>query len=106
MKRKDKGERIIRYITGNSGIPGISYQYEANAVNAPYPYKLGVTTAAQNWRFMQAVRELPHDRIGGIVRYDGYVQTVDEAVVGMRLDTFCQLLAVHYETIRERFEER
>lgn len=105
VRRKEKGEKVARFLTGHAAIPGIRYDYEHSTLNLPWPYQAIVTTGAQHWRFMEAARNLPHDRIAAVIRYDNYVESIDEAVVGMRLDTYAQLMQVHYETTSRKLDD-
>lgn len=105
MRRKDKGDKVARFLTGHAAIPGIRYEYEHSTLSLPWPYQAIVMTGAQHWRFMEAARDLPHDRIGAVIRYDKFVESIDEAVVGMRLDAYAQLLQVHYETTSRKLDD-
>ncbi len=98
VSRLERGNRVARYVTGHAAIPGISYEYDTSDLTAPFPYRLKVTTGAQHWRFMEAVAQMPQSSIGAVIRYDKYIDTVDQAVVGIQLEAFCRLLKAHYET--------
>ncbi len=98
MKRTDKGRAISRYITAATGIPLLSYDRDTSKIVGPPPYAFLVTTDAAGWRFFKAIREsdLP------VVRYDGYVDSVEDAYVAMKLSHFTQLLAIHYNSMQDR----
>ena len=101
MKRSYKGRVIAKFLTGVSGVPLLRWNPETSTVDAPPPYYIKVTTDAASWRFWQAVRELP---VGPavVIRYDNFIDGVEDAVVGMRLSTFASLLETHYNTISDR----
>lgn len=104
VKRVDKGNRVVRYLTGHAAIPNLSYDGSTSRISAPFPYHFVVTTDAAHWRFMESVKGLPEDRVGAVVRYDAFVESIDAAVVGMRLDAYAQLLHAHYESMSDRLE--
>jgi hypothetical protein len=100
--KSEKGKRVTKYLTGRSAIPNLRYEAKSQEIEAPYPYSLTVTTDAAAWRFFHYVKELPHDKIAAVIRYDRYIDSVDEAVVAMKLEAFSTLLAAHYESISDR----
>lgn len=104
--RTDKGKSVARFLTGHTGIPLLSWDGAHSRVIAPPPYTFDVTTSRklQNW----------HDLIRGYatsgtarqfaIRYDNSLESVDQAWVGMNLQTFTDLLSAHYERIRPRVQ--
>lgn len=106
MSRANKGRAVVRYLTGSSGIPLISWDTVSNDVSAPTPYFFTVTTDAVNWRFWQRVKELPDKQIAAVIRYDKYIDNTADAIAGIRLSTLGQLLSVHYKTIEDRIDRK
>lgn len=105
MSRVQKGNMVARYFTGHSAIPGIRYEGSGGRLEAPWPYLIHVMTDRRTWRFMEHVAQMQPGSMSAVIRFDKYIESVDAAVVGMRLDTFSQLAAIHYETqIRPRQE--
>lgn len=102
MKRGDKTRAIVRYIVSRTGIPLISWDGMSSRISAPAPYGFDVVTDAATWRFFQYIRELPDNQLNAVVRYDKFIEHIDDAVVGMRLSTYVQLLEAHYKTIEDR----
>lgn len=104
MKRNDKGKAVARFLTASTGIPLLRYDYLNNIIEAPKPYDISLTTSGEWWRFGEHVRAT-HDKTGipFVVRYDKYIDGVDNAVVGCTLHTFTQLLE-QYETNLRRGE--
>ncbi len=102
MTRKSKMLSIVRYIVSRTGIPLINWDGKSNRIDFPYPYSMEAITDTATWRFFETIRNLPHNGLSFAVRYDKYVDTVDEAIVGMRLSTFIVLLSSHYDTISDR----
>lgn len=97
MKRSDKGKSIARYLSAHSGIIRLDWDGTASQIVGPYPYHLDVVTDARSDRFFQAVRGLPdNNQIAAVIRYDKFVDGVDNAVVGCTLRTFAVLLAQHH----------
>jgi hypothetical protein len=101
MKRSLKGSVIAKFLTGHTGIPFLRWNGETSTVDAPPPYFIKVTTDAASWRFFQAVKDCP-DGVSFVVRYDNFIDGIEDAVVGMRLSSFVSLLETHYNTIADR----
>lgn len=102
--RNDKGRAINRFLTGRTGIPLLHWDAFNSRIDAPAPYTIKVTTDAAHFRFFETVRALPDSKTGieFVIRYDGYCQTVDQAIVGMKLESFTRLLTTHYEANHDR----
>lgn len=102
--RRDKGVAITRYLTGMTGIPGLSWEGMTNEILAPNPYTIHITTSRklQDWhdRIRFSDPEKPHI----LIRYDNEMDSPADAWVGMRLYNFIPLLTTHYDTQRERVE--
>ena len=93
VKRSDKGKKVARYITGHAGVPFLRFEGITSTIEAPSPYSIDVVTDAKWWRFGEKVAAT--NEVTGIpfvVRYDAYITSVDEAVVGCNLRTFQELL--------------
>lgn len=80
----------------------ISWDGKGNKIDAPPPFGFVVSTDAAGWRFFQHVRELPRGGIHAVVRYDAHIDGVNNAVVGMTLETFVTLLESHYNKVQDR----
>ena len=107
MTRQDKNKAVARYLSAYSGIPLISWDgavtnLGASLLESPAPYTLNVSTDAVHWRFFANVKALPDRGIPAVIRYDKYIDHLEDAVVGMRLSTFTSLLSAHYGTISDR----
>lgn len=95
-RRRDKALVVTRYLTSHTGIPLL--RWNGYSIDAPAPYTIGVTTNALWERFGSQVKET--NDIPGIpfvIRYDGYVDGVENALVGTSLKAFTELLTAHYE---------
>lgn len=102
MKRADKTRAVVRFLISRTGIPLISWDGIGNKIDAPPPFGFVMSTDAAGWRFFQYVRELPRDGIHAVVRYDAHIDGVNNAVVGMSLETFATLLESHYNRVQDR----
>lgn len=98
MKRGDKGRAVARYLTAVSGIPNLSYDLEAFSVVGPPPFTYPLVTDASNSRFMGILKR----NSGPVIRYDKFIESVDDSIVGMKLDTFASLLALQYNSLQDR----
>lgn len=103
-RRNDKGRAINAFLTGRTGIPMLHWDATHSRIDAPAPYSIKVTTDAAAFRFFETIRALPDTRTGieFVIRYDKFCGTVDQAIVGMKLESFTRLLATHYETNHDR----
>lgn len=99
IKRSEKGTRIARYITGHAGISDVRYSMDHGRVliDLPAPYGTEVTTDRVSDRFFKSIRDNADNGLSFTIRYDGTIDGVDNAYVGMTLRTFTQLLKAHYE---------
>ena len=100
-KRTDKILSIVRYLTGRTGIPGIGSHGPDSTLMAPYPYQFQVTTDANLGRFAENFRRLEDvdpKQIPVIIRYDAYLGSPANAWTVMRLETFCRLAKLHYDS--------
>lgn len=102
-RRSDKGRAIARYLTGRTGVPFI--RWENNGIAAPYPYVIHAITDMKIERFREALNK-PTQGLNIVVRYDGLINDLNDAWVGMRLDDFVVLMQAHYESIQDRIKER
>jgi hypothetical protein len=92
-KRVDKGRAVARFIASEAEIPKVQFDGSDNRIDLPYPYMAKVVTDRSLSRVNQYLAQLTD--IGFVIRYDGDMQTVSDATVTMRLDTFVQLLKEH-----------
>ena len=96
--RSDKGKSAARYLTGHAAIPMLRWDGLASIIEAPQPYTIHVTTDAKWDRFGAYLRQIQDTSgVPFVIRYDRYVGTVDNAVVGCTLRTFSELLRVYNE---------
>lgn len=106
-RRRDKGMAVARYLTGETGIPFIRWDY--GGLHAPHPLRLDLQTEATNWKYWKAVHALGTEDISAVIRYDAYIESIPDAVVTTKLATFTRMLATLNETgnleIRHRNEE-
>lgn len=100
--RRDKGAALVRYLTGSTGIPLLSWEWDRIA--APRPYEISVTTnrKLENWHAL--IRDLPLDQPCMAIRYDNSLPDVSHAWVAMNLSGFVPLLESHYNTIADRIK--
>lgn len=89
---------MSRYITAATGIPLLSYDLTTSHIVGPPPYDFVLTTDAAGWRFFQAIRTSG----SAVIRYDKFVESVEDAYVGMKLSTFAPLLAMQYASLQDR----
>ena len=101
MSRADKCRAVNRFLTSRSGIPALMWDGDSTIRGVP-PYQFKIMTDAANWRFWEAMKALPDDGITGVIRYDKFVGSLNDAVVGVKLPTFAVLLAKHSESIQDR----
>lgn len=73
-------------------------EWHSNAITAPSPYKFNLITDRVWHRFEDA---LPEDdtRLTAAIRYSHTTNGVDNAIVGMRMSAFVQLLRAHADAI-------
>ena len=95
-KRRDRALTSVRYLTSATDIPLI--EWHSNAIQAPHPYQFNLITDRVWSRFEEAI---PSDdqRLTAAIRYSHTTNGVDDAIVGMRMSTFTQLLRAHAEQI-------
>ena len=95
-KRRDRALTSVRYLTRATDIPMI--EWHGNAIHAPAPYKFNLITDRVWNRFEDA---LPEDdtRLTAAIRYSHTTNGVDNAIVGMRMSAFVQLLRAHADAI-------
>lgn len=104
VRRSDKTRAVVRFLISRSGIPLISWDGIGNKIDAPPPFGFVISTDGAAWRFFQYVKELPSEGIHAAIRYDAHIDGVNNAVVGMSLETFATLLESHYNTVRDRVQ--
>lgn len=99
--RQDKSRAVVRYLTGYTGIPFLSWN-GTSRLEAPAPYRIEVTTSRklQNWHDL--IRAAPEMSQTMVIRYDNSLTDVSHSWVAMPLGGFAPLLAAHYETIQDR----
>ena len=92
-RRRDKALAVSRYITATTGIPFI--RWNGTSIDAPDPYRIELITDAMWWRFGEKLREAT-DTVGipVVIRYDGYVDGVENAIVGTTLKAFTELMKI------------
>ena len=97
--RTDKGRALARYLTGKTGIPFLSWNGPQSQVDAPFPYKIEVTTSRklQNWHDLIREDSPQNLEMKFVIRYDNGMESLEHAWVGMQLHTFVQLLQDNYQ---------
>lgn len=103
-RREEKGRAVARYLTGRTGIPFIRWEQGRN-IDAPYPYKITLVTEAKIEGFREALNT-PRSGLNIVVRYDGFIDNIDNAWVGMSLQDFVYLLQAHYESNKDRIANK
>ena len=104
--RADKTRAVSRYLTAYSEIPLISWDGHSNVLDSPAPYRFVVSTDATSFRFFAGVKDLPSTGISAVIRYDKFLDNIEDAVIGMKLPTFTSLLSAHYGTISDRITNK
>lgn len=101
MKRSDKGKSVARYLTAHAGIPMLHFDGRDNSIAAPHPYGIKLITDTHWWRFSEQVRAT-NDKQGlpFVIRYDGFIDGVEHAIVGCNLRTFTQLAEAYERNLR------
>lgn len=102
--RTDKGKALTRYLTGNTGIPMLTWDGTHGIIEAPPPYRIDVTTSRKLEEWHELIREEMPDGLSIAIRYDNGMPGLDQAWVGMQLHSFLPLLTAHYESIRPRVQ--
>lgn len=95
--RRDKGLAVARYLTGRTGIPGLSWGGAHSEILSPPQYQIDLTTSRklQNWHDLIRT-ELKQTHI--VIRYDNTMDSIDQSWVGMLMHDFVPLLTNHYES--------
>lgn len=95
-RRRDKALAVTRYLTGTTGIPFI--RWDGVRIESPSPYLIELTTDSVWDRFGSKVRAT-NEQLGipFVIRYDGYVDGVENAIVGTNLKAFTQLLHNYHQ---------
>lgn len=97
LKRSEKGARIARFIGNHAGWIGLRWDNATSTLNAPFPHAIRVVTERSTVNFMIACRHLPEKGLPVVIRYDGDIESVDRAIVGMTLHTYATLVAGYEE---------
>lgn len=100
MSKSTKGKAVARYLSANSGIPTLFYDISSDTIDGPPPFRFKVITDRNTTRFFRAIREedIP------IIRYDRYIESIDEAYVGIKLSAFATILGAYYDSLRDRVQ--
>jgi|TARA_R110000823_G_scaffold266607_2_gene386352 hypothetical protein len=102
LSREYKQRVISKYLTGRTGIPSLFYNKTIREIESPPPYKFYVSTDYSFGRFFSYLKSMPEGSLSFTIRYDKGTDGVDNAIVGMTMDTFAQLLKTHYDNIQDR----
>lgn len=94
-KRSDKGNAIARFILGNTGMPGVSWNQDV--LSCPAPYSMSTTTGLTVAHWTDRIR-VEHQRMHIAIRYNYSMDSVANAWVGMQLHQFVPILKAHYDT--------
>jgi hypothetical protein len=103
-QRTVKVRSVANYLRTRTGIPDIS-PAPGNTISAPYPYGFTVATEASLSKMAGLVRDLPHAGIPAVVRYDGFIESVDDAWVIYRMSAAVKLMEAYYEANLDRFRK-
>lgn len=103
-RRRDKGLATARYLVGNIGIPGLTWDASTGQIDAPYPYVIPLATERKLETWHDLIRVEPDDRLRFSILYNYGMDSLDQAWVGMQMRSFTPLLTAHYDTIRYRGE--
>ena len=96
--RRDKTLRIVRYLTGHTGIPNISWTGPGSLLTAPFPYSFDMSTERSYYRmYKQMIEAADRKGIATVIRYDNTLDGPANAWAMIRLETYCELLNIHYE---------
>ncbi len=94
-KRRDRGISSARYLTRATDIPMI--EWSGNVIKAPAPYRFNLIADTVWHRFEKALPE--GDDLTAVIRYNHTTNGVNNAIVGMRMSGFVQLLRAHADQI-------
>ena len=97
MARKYKGNVIVRYLVSRTGIAGIQWSSELQDISSPAPYTFKATTNVKDDILWSRVKNLPRGGISAVIRYDKWIESVDDSIVSMRLSDFVKLLTAYEE---------
>lgn len=108
-RRRDKALHLKNYLTTRAGVPLLSWS-NADGMDAPHPFSFTVLTASSPTVWRHSLDRLPDNGdLSVVLKYDGYMDGVNNSVVGMKLPTFTTLLACwiehHSGEIRSRTKE-
>jgi len=95
-KRRDRGLSSARYLTRATDIPMI--EWHSNAIQAPAPYRFNLI-ADTVWARFEKAMPANDDGLTAVIRYNHTTEGVDNAIVGMRMSGFVQLLRAHADQI-------
>lgn len=102
--RSVKIRSVANFLRTRTGIPDIA-PAPGNTISAPYPYGFTVATEASLSKMARLVHDLPHTGIPAVIRYDGYIESVDDAWVIYRMSAAVKLMEAYYETNLDRFRK-
>jgi hypothetical protein len=102
--RRDKARAITRYLSGHSAIPTLYLDPDNTIISGPPPYGFRLSTDRNSVRFFHYIKEAPRGGINPVIRYDGEIPELEDAIVGIRLSEFVQLIAAHYKSIEDRVQ--
>lgn len=102
--RRDKARAVTRYLSGHSAIPTLYLDGATNIISGPPPYGFRIVTDRSSPRFFGYIKSAPRGGINPVIRYDGEIDNLEDAIVGIRLSEFVQLIAEHYKSIEDRVQ--
>ena len=101
--RRDRGQAAARYITAETGIPGLHYETVSNLIHAPAPYHLQLVTGKAHISLPRAMEALPRVGVPIVIRHNSYVSdSLRDAWMVMRASDFLPLLTMHYDANADR----
>lgn len=103
--RRDKMRAVTRYLTAHTGIPLISWDGSSALLDVPWPYAIIVSTDAKVQRWREALGLLPRNRMRASIRYDKWIDDIDDAEVVLPLSDYVRLLHTHYHNQPQQDKE-
>ena len=99
--RSHRARMIANYLTRSTEIPHLDYRKGSDGnweIQSPAPYQFRLITDKKWTRFYDRLDNDP-ERLLTVIRYDRAIDGVENAVIGMRLQSFAPLLRAHVAEI-------
>lgn len=101
LSRADKGRRLVAYLAARTGIINLRYVPQEFRIDIDYPHHIKLSTDRKSERFYQYIYEIPTP-MGVVIRFDGTIGDIEDAMVGMKIGTYAALLEAYVEREREK----